>query len=119
MLTTKINVNFLFHALLGIIATTITTAIDGHTITRSEDLISYIDDHKSVGDNVIFTVYRNGHILNLKTTLAARSSTPVYPQLMPFQLSQSSHFSAPIDLRKCIFFIIIMSIENYISCILK
>jgi S1-C subfamily serine protease len=57
----------------------ITTAIDGHTITRSEDLISYIGDHKSVGDNVIFTVYRNGHILNLKTTLAARSSTPVYP----------------------------------------
>jgi S1-C subfamily serine protease len=57
----------------------IITAIDGHTITRSEDLISYIDDHKSVGDNVIFTVYRNGHILNLKTTLAARSSTPVYP----------------------------------------
>jgi S1-C subfamily serine protease len=57
----------------------IITAIDGHTITRSEDLISYIDDHQSVGDNVIFTVYRNGHILNLKTTLAARPSTPVYP----------------------------------------
>ncbi len=57
----------------------IITAVDGHVVNRSEDLISYIDDHKSVGDNVIFTVYRNGHILNLKTTLAARSSTPVYP----------------------------------------
>jgi S1-C subfamily serine protease len=57
----------------------IITAIDGRTITRSEDLISYIDDHKSVGDNMIFTVYRNGLILNLKTTLTARPSTPVYP----------------------------------------
>jgi S1-C subfamily serine protease len=57
----------------------IITAVDGHTITRSEDLISYIDDYKSVGDSVIFTVYRNGHILNLKTTLAARPSMPSYP----------------------------------------
>jgi S1-C subfamily serine protease len=57
----------------------IITAVDGHTITRSENLISYIDDYKSVGDSVIFTVYRNGHILNLKTTLAARPSMPSYP----------------------------------------
>jgi S1-C subfamily serine protease len=57
----------------------IITAVDGHAITKSEDLISYIDDHKSVGDSVIFTVYRNGHILNLKTTLAARPSTSSYP----------------------------------------
>ncbi|HZA07273.1 MAG TPA: trypsin-like peptidase domain-containing protein [Nitrososphaeraceae archaeon] len=52
----------------------IITAVDGHTITRSEDLTSYIDDNKSVGDSVTFTVYRNGHALNLKTTLAARPS---------------------------------------------
>jgi len=57
----------------------IITAVDGHTITRSENLISYIDDYKSVGDSVIFTVYRNGHILNLMTTLAARPSMPSYP----------------------------------------
>jgi S1-C subfamily serine protease len=57
----------------------IITAVDGQTITKSEDLISYIDDHKSVGDSVVFTIYRNGHILNLKTTLAARPSTSLYP----------------------------------------
>jgi S1-C subfamily serine protease len=57
----------------------IITAVDGQTITKSEDLISYIDDHKSVGDSVVFTIYRNGHILNLKTTLTARPSTSSYP----------------------------------------
>ncbi|MDQ3903389.1 MAG: PDZ domain-containing protein, partial [Thermoproteota archaeon] len=57
----------------------IITAVDGQTITKSEDLISYIDDHKSVGDSVVFTIYRNGHILNLKTILAARPSTSSYP----------------------------------------
>ncbi|HJT49944.1 MAG TPA: trypsin-like peptidase domain-containing protein [Nitrososphaeraceae archaeon] len=54
-------------------------AVDGQPITKSEDLISYIDDHKSVGDSVVFTIYRNGHILNLQTTLAARPSTTSYP----------------------------------------
>jgi S1-C subfamily serine protease len=61
----------------------IITAVDGHVVNRSEDLISYIDDHKSAGGSVTFTVYRNGHTLNLNTTLAARPSTPVYPSLMP------------------------------------
>jgi S1-C subfamily serine protease len=57
----------------------IITAVDGHAINKSDDLNSYIDDHKSVGDSVVFTIYRNGHILNLKTTLAARPSTSSYP----------------------------------------
>ena len=57
----------------------IITAVDGQTITKSEDLISYIDDHKSVGNSVVFTIYRNGHILNLKTILTARPSTSSYP----------------------------------------
>jgi S1-C subfamily serine protease len=61
----------------------IITAIDGHVVNRSEDLISYIDDHKSAGGSVTFTVYRNGHALNLNTTLVARPSPPQYPSLMP------------------------------------
>lgn len=44
-------------------------AIDGHNVTRTDELISYIDVHKSVGNSVILTVYRNGHTLNLKTML--------------------------------------------------
>jgi S1-C subfamily serine protease len=63
----------------------IITAVDGHAVNRSEDLISYIDDHKSAGDSVTFTVYRNGHALNLNTTLAARPSPSQYPSLMPSQ----------------------------------
>ena len=63
----------------------IITAVDGRIVTRSEDLISYIDSHKSVGDSVIFTVHRNGYILNLKTTLAARPSPSLYPSPLPTQ----------------------------------
>jgi S1-C subfamily serine protease len=50
-------------------------AIDGHNVTKTDDLISYIDVHKSVGDSVILTVYRDGHTLNLKTTLTPRLSS--------------------------------------------
>jgi S1-C subfamily serine protease len=50
------------------------TAIDGHTVTKIDDLISYIEEHKSVGNSMTFTVYRNGHTVDLKTTLMARPS---------------------------------------------
>ena len=62
----------------------IITAVDGYIVTRSEDLISYIDSHRSVGDNVIFKVHRNGYI-NLKTTLAAQPSPYLYPSPLPTQ----------------------------------
>jgi S1-C subfamily serine protease len=39
--------------------------IDGHNITRIDDLFSYIDQHKSIGDNITLTVYRNGHTIVL------------------------------------------------------
>jgi S1-C subfamily serine protease len=48
--------------------------VDGHNITRIDDLISYIDQHKTAGNNITLTVYRNGHIIDLKTTLTARPS---------------------------------------------
>jgi S1-C subfamily serine protease len=53
-------------------------AADGHNITTSDDLVSYIGQHKSVDDNITLTVYRNGHAINLKTTLAARPSLPPF-----------------------------------------
>ena len=49
-------------------------AADGHNITTSDDLVNYIGQHKSVGDNITLAVYRNGHTIDLKTTLAARPS---------------------------------------------
>jgi S1-C subfamily serine protease len=56
----------------------------GQNITTSDDLVNYIGQHKSVGDNVTLTVYRNGHTIHLKTTLAAR------PSLFPILITQST-----------------------------
>jgi S1-C subfamily serine protease len=64
----------------------IITAIDGHQVQRIEDLISYIEQHKSVGDNSVLSVYRNGQMFNLSTSLSARPD--------PFQSLQK--FSSPV-----------------------
>jgi S1-C subfamily serine protease len=64
-------------------------AADGHNITTSDDLVNYIGQHKSVGDNITLTVYRNGHIIDLKTTLAAR------PSLLPFLTIRLAPPSSP------------------------
>jgi S1-C subfamily serine protease len=64
-------------------------AADGHNITTSDDLVSYIGQHKSVGDNITLTVYRIGHAIDLKTTLAAR------PSLIPFLTTRSAPPSIP------------------------
>ncbi len=56
----------------------IVIAVDGHNITRIDDLISYIDLHKSVGDNVTLTLDRNGHDVNLTATLTPRPSPLPY-----------------------------------------
>jgi S1-C subfamily serine protease len=52
----------------------IITAIDGHQVIRNEDLISYIEQHKSAGEMVHLTIYRKGQIIGLTTTLAKRPS---------------------------------------------
>jgi S1-C subfamily serine protease len=57
--------------------------VDGHNIVRIDDLISYIDQHKSVGDNITLTVYRNGHAIDLNATLTSR------PSLIPFLTAPS------------------------------
>jgi S1-C subfamily serine protease len=63
--------------------------VDGHNIVRIDDLISYIDQHKFVGDNITLTVYRNGHAIDLKATLTSR------PSPIPF-LTASSIPPSPI-----------------------
>jgi S1-C subfamily serine protease len=74
----------------------IVVAVDSHPIVRSDDLISYIEQHKSVGDSVTLTVYRNGHKLDLKTTLTARPSPLPF---LPTQLAPSPlpHPSPPLQ----------------------
>jgi S1-C subfamily serine protease len=50
----------------------IITAIDGHPLKSIDDLINYIDLHKSIGDNVVLTVNRHGQLLNLNLALQTR-----------------------------------------------
>ena len=66
-------------------------AVDGHNITKQDDLINYIGQNKIAGNNLTLTVYRNGHAMDLKTTLATR------PSLLPFLTARSAlpSFSIP------------------------
>lgn len=50
----------------------IITAVDGHPVIRNEDLISYIEGHKSVGDSVNLSIFRDGLIMTVDTILMAR-----------------------------------------------
>jgi S1-C subfamily serine protease len=50
----------------------IITSIDGHNIKRMEDIISYIEVQRSVGDKILVTVYHNGQPHDLTVTLQAR-----------------------------------------------
>jgi S1-C subfamily serine protease len=50
----------------------IITGIDGHHMRSLDDLITYIDLHKSIGDNVGLTVNRHGQMMNLNLVLQAR-----------------------------------------------
>jgi S1-C subfamily serine protease len=58
-------------------------AVDGHNITKRDDLINYIGQ-KTSGNNITLIVYRNGHPMDLKVTLAAR------PSLLPILITQST-----------------------------
>ena len=53
----------------------IITGIDGHSLRSMDDLINYIDLHKSVGDNVMLTVNRHDQIMNLNLLLQARPTS--------------------------------------------
>jgi S1-C subfamily serine protease len=59
-------------------------AIDGHNITKTEDFVSYIDGHKTPGDSVNLTVYRDGKMLNLIAILKP------WPALAPYMREATS-----------------------------
>lgn len=44
-------------------------ALDGNSIVDIEGLLSYIQENKTIGENIIFTVYRDGQYLNLNAPL--------------------------------------------------
>ena len=49
----------------------IITGIDGHHLRSIDDLISYIDLHKSIGDSVGLTLNRHGQVMNINLVLQA------------------------------------------------
>jgi S1-C subfamily serine protease len=56
----------------------IIAAVDSLQVKRMEDLISYVEQHKSVGDKIVLSVYRNGQTLNLQAVLQQRPSPLPY-----------------------------------------
>ena len=54
--------------------------IDGHQVKRIDDVIMYIDEHKTVGSTVTLTILRDGHNVDVPVHLDAR----------PQSVSQSS-----------------------------
>ena len=59
-------------------------AIDGHNITKAEDFMSYIHEHKTAGDSVNLTLYRDGKMLNLIANLKP------WPALAPYTRQATS-----------------------------
>lgn len=60
-------------------------AVDGHNVTRAEDFVSYIDEHKNVNQSLKLTIYRSGKVLDLTALLKA------WPPLGPYvNLASSS-----------------------------
>ncbi len=64
-------------------------AVDGHNITKTDDLLNYIGQNKIAGNSITLTVYRNGHTIDLKATLTTR------PSLLPFLTTRSVPPSIP------------------------
>ena len=56
----------------------IIAAVDSLQVKRMEDLISYVEEHKSVGDKIVLSVYRTGQTLNLQAVLQQRPSPLPY-----------------------------------------
>lgn len=44
-------------------------ALDGNSIVDIEGLLSYVQENKAIGENIIFTVYRDGEFINLNSPL--------------------------------------------------
>jgi S1-C subfamily serine protease len=63
-------------------------AIDGHNVTKAGDFMSYIEEHKTAGDSLNLTLYRDGKMLNLVANLKP------WPSLVPY-IRQAASSSNP------------------------
>ncbi len=63
-------------------------AIDGHNVTKAGDFMSYLEEHKTAGDSLNLTLYRDGKMLNLVANLKP------WPSLAPY-IRQAASSSNP------------------------
>jgi S1-C subfamily serine protease len=59
------------------------TAVDGNTVIMMEDLISYLETHKSVGQNMTLTIYKDGKTIDKIVTIGQRPHPTPYPTVAP------------------------------------
>jgi S1-C subfamily serine protease len=45
------------------------TALDGNSVVDIEGLLSYVQENKAIGENIILTIYRDGEFMNLDALL--------------------------------------------------
>ena len=78
----------------------IITSVDGKNITRFDDLVSYLEQNKSPGNNITLTVYREGKYVQVNIVLTGRpalfltSSIP-YPSPNPSPIPPKPPNRAP------------------------
>jgi S1-C subfamily serine protease len=63
----------------------IITAVDGDPIIRMEDLISYLEIQKSLGQNMTLTVLKDGRTIDKQITIGQRPSASPYLTSTPQQ----------------------------------
>lgn len=56
-------------------------AIDGHSVKQMDEIINYLEAHKSVGENIKLIVNRNAQTVDITITLRAPQS--IYSQSQP------------------------------------
>jgi serine protease Do len=63
----------------------IIVAVDNQSVRAMEDLLSYLEEQKAVGDNIQFSVIRDGKTQYIDSTLAARPTAGVEDKSQPSQ----------------------------------
>ena len=83
-----------------IIGKDILIKVDNVSITRIDDVISYLDINKKVGDKINMTVNRNGQILDLTATLTSRPALSLQELASPLPSDPNVNPYSPFpDLR--------------------
>jgi serine protease Do len=66
----------------------IIVAVDNQSVRAMEDLLSYLEEQKAVGDNIQFSIIRDGKTQNTDLKLAARPDTGTEDKFQPNQGSE-------------------------------